>query len=256
VSGLKLRLAIFLLALAWLMPARGQDLPESLADQSVQAPPPFGVLDTAGFFQRNAGALKRISDQIRKLEEDHNYSIYLVVEPVLIASTAPERASELRHAWVPEGNGLVVVFESDSRNLGIGRDVVGNETAAGNRARVPSFETAAILTRALDSTDRNLAPDAYLETLVGKICAEFDAFFKRRDAPAPAARSMKIGMLIAGIFALLGLGAIGLGGLLRHSSMAAVQIFRFPVVDRPERLGAPCGGSVTSRRFSRPAAGP
>lgn len=249
-NGLKHGWKLLLCAAACLLPVCAQELPESLV--SGQAPPAFGVLDPGGFFNRNAGALKRISDRIRQLEKEHGYLIYVVVEPVLIATNPSERAAELRQSWLPEGNGLVLVFESDSRNLGVGRDVVGEPVAGGNSARLPSFETAAILGRAMDSTDRDLAPDVYLETLVGKLADEFDAYFKRRDTPPPAARSMKIGMLVAGTLALLGLGAIGVGGLMRHSSMAAVRIFRFPVVDRPERLGAPCGGNVTSRRFVKP----
>ncbi len=64
---------------------------------------------------------------------------------------------------------------------------------------------------------------------------------------------MKTGMLIVGTVSLLGLGAIGVGGWVRHSKMAGARSFRFPAVDRPERLEAPCGGSVTARRFAQPA---
>ena len=219
----------------------------------IQAPPAFGVLDAGGCFSRNPGSLKRISDQVRKLEHDHGYMIYLVVEPVLISTTASERASELRQAWVPDGNGLVLVFETDSRNLGIGRDMIGNQSGAGNPAQVASYETVAMITRAMQATDPKLGPDVYLESLVDKLAGEFDGYFKRRDTPPPAARSMKIGLLVLGTLSLLGLGAIGVGGLVRHSYLAGARSFRFPAVDRPERLGAPCGGQVTARRFAPPA---
>ncbi len=215
-----------------------------------QPPPAFGVLDVGGFFSRDTSGFKRISDQLRKLELDHGYKIYLVVEPVLIASSAPVRAAELRQAWVPDGNGLVVVYESDSRNLGIGQDVAISPDLTDNPARVPSHETTAMLNRALQSADPNQAPEAYLEILVGNLVGEFDGYFKRRSTPPPAERSMRIALLVVGTLSLLGLVAIGLGGLVRHSSMAGVRSFRFPVVDRPERLGAPCGANVTARRFA------
>jgi hypothetical protein len=212
-------------------------------------PPVFGIVDESGFFNRESGALKRVSDQLRTLEADHGYKIYLVVEPVLIAGSAPERAGELFQKWLPEGNGLVIVFEADSRRLGVGRDMAGIPAQSDNPARVPSHETNAILNRTLESVDSALAPEAYLEAVVAKLTTEFDSYFKRLDTPPPPQRSMRIGLLVIGTLSLLGLAAIALGGFVRHSGMARVRSFRFPLVDRPERLGAPCGGGVTARRF-------
>ncbi len=245
-------LAVWLCWGILVLQSHGQVLPETSAPNGVQAPPVFGVLDSGGFFNRNPGALKRISEQLRKLEHDRGYMVYLVVESVLIASSATERAAELRQAWVPDGNGLVVVFETDSRSLAIGRDLVDQPSTTKNLARVPTYETTAILSRAMGDTDPRVAPEVYLEALMGKISAEFDGYFKRRDTQPSAARSMKITLLVIGTLALLGLGAIGLGGLMRHSRIAGVQSFRFPAVNLPERLKAPCGGSVTARRFAPP----
>jgi hypothetical protein len=42
---------------------------------------------------------------------------------------------------------------------------------------------------------------------------------------------------------------IAVGALTRLKSVAGVRTFRFPEVDRPERLGAPCGARVTTRVF-------
>jgi hypothetical protein len=228
----------------------------SLAAQDLEpAPrkaPAFGIVDETGFFHPNSGSFKRISDQLRKLEADHGFKIYLVVEPVLISGSAQERANELLQEWVPDGDGLVIVFESDSRRIGVGRDMRRIPDQAENPARLLSHKTTAILTDALESLDTQLATEAYLETFVGKVASGFEDYFKLRATPPPPQRTLRIGMLVAGTLALLGLGAIALGGFVRHSSMARVRTFRFPVVDRPERLGAPCGGSVTARRFKPP----
>ncbi len=136
-----------------------QELPEWLAGTANARPPDFGVRDESGFFNRNAGAMKRISDQLRQLEADHGFSIHLLVEPVLISSSAQELAAQLQQVWVPDGNGLVVVFEVDNRSLGFGRDMgdrVGPNPPAGV---VPTHETVAILMRARDGTDANLSPE-------------------------------------------------------------------------------------------------
>jgi hypothetical protein len=232
---------------------QAQALPEWLAKSgNDKAPPAFGILDESNLFNKDSGAFKRISDQLRKLELDHNYKIYLVVESVLIGSTPSELAADLRRAWIPEGNGLVIVFETDSRRLGIGQDLENHPEITNQGSRIPVNETSGMLTRAAEATDIQLAPEPYLEALINSLYTEHEDYFKRLATPTPPERSVKTGLLIVGILALLGLGAIAIGGLLRHSSMAAGLKFRFPVVDRPERLGAPCGGSATARKFGIP----
>ena len=131
----------------------GQDLPEWLAKSANSKPPDFGVRDENGFFTRDSGAMKRISDQLRKLEADHGFRIFLLVEPVLIATSAPELAAQLQQSWLPKGDGLVVVYESDNRSLGFGRDVGGEPDTGDATVLVPTHETAAILMRARDATD-------------------------------------------------------------------------------------------------------
>ncbi|MGL4400433.1 MAG: TPM domain-containing protein, partial [Luteolibacter sp.] len=215
--------------------------------------PTFGVVDESQFFSRNSGAFKRISDQLRKLEADHGHTIYLVVEPVLIGSTAAELAAELRRAWIPDGNGLVIVFEADSRRLGIGWDLTSRpDPPLGNSPQIPSHETSAMLTRARDAIGENLTSESYIETFISNLVGEHTRYFLRRAEPPPPGRSVKMGLLVVGTLSLLGLGGIAVGGLVRHSSITAARRFRFPVVDRPERLGAPCGGSVTTRSFATP----
>lgn len=228
----------------------GQALPDWLAHNGVAKPPGSGIQDQGGFFNRNSGAAKRISTQLGKLEADHEFRILLMVEAVLIGTTAPELAAHLQQSWLPDGNGLVVVFEADSRSLGFGGVLGGEPTVEESTGRVPTHEKAAILARARAATDADLAQEVYLEALVGNLVREFDRYFKLRNAPPPEGRSLRMGLLAIGGLTLLALGAIAIGMLVRLPSMAGSRSFRFPEVTRPERLGAPCGGgNVTVRRF-------
>ena len=221
-------------------------LGQSLTIDPVPNSPTSGIQDDSGFFDRYPDTKQRISDRLRKLEADHGFCILIVVEPVLIGTSALEHAAELQQSRLPQGNGLVMVFESDSRRLGFGQDIAGDPTTG----RVPIHETAAILTRVRKATDPSLPAEVYIETLTGNLVKELDGYFKRRHAPAPAGRTVRLTLLTVGGLALLALGALGVGALVRLPAMAGKQRFKFPAVDRPERLGAPCGGgNVTVRRF-------
>ncbi len=250
-------MAILICWVAWVTPGQGQSLPEWLTKNGTPKPPKppdFGISDEDGFFIHDAGAFKRISDRLRKLEAEHGYKIYLMVKPVLIGTSATELAAQLRQAWLPDGNGLVVVYEADGRSLGIGRTLDLPHDPKSPDALIPTHETAALINRAIDAVDAKLAPDAYIEDLTEKLIEECNSYFKLLEAPIPTGRWIRMGLLLVGAMTLLGLITLVGGWLLRHSPMAEVQSFRFPVVDRPERLGAPCGASVTARRFGGPPA--
>lgn len=244
-------LAALILWGAMLLSGMGQSLPDWLSQNGASKPPDFGIRDEGGFFNKNSGATKRISDKLRKLEADHGFKIFLMVEPVLIATTAPELAAQLQQSWLPDGGGLVVVYESDNRSLGFGREVGGGAGETEIMGLVPAHDTAGILRRSKDATDLKLAPEAYIEALMGNLVAEFESYFVRRAAPLPAGRSLRLGLLTVGALTLLALSAIIVGSLAKLPSVAGTRSYHFPAVDRPERLGAPCGGgNVTTRRFN------
>lgn len=243
-------MAIFICCVAWIVPGSGQSLPEWLAKDGAPKPPDFGIRDQGGFFSKDSGAFKRISDRLRKLEEERGYKIFLMIEPVLIGTNATQLAAELRQLWLPDGPGMVVVFESDSRTLGIGRDLTVLPEMTGPVGLIPTHETAALIDRAVAEVDATLAPEPFIEGLMGNLVAGCEDYFSRRAAPLPAGRSLRISLLVIGALALLALGGIGMAWFVRNSGMADVRSFRFPAVDRPERLGAPCGTNVTTRRFA------
>ncbi len=232
--------------------ANAQSIDTQPVDESMSAAPDTGIVDEAKILSRDSEAYKNIVARLRELREKRGYKIYLVVEPVLIASTPPDLAAQLRDKWLPEGDGLVIVFESDSRSIGISQDLIGHPDQAERGDNVPAFETSAAISRTTSAIDPKLAPEPFLDAMVTRLTTEFENYFKTREEPPPKGRGLKLTLLIVGGISLLGLVAIALGGLIRHSSMTVARRFRFPLVNRPERLGAPCGASVTSRRFSPP----
>lgn len=233
-----------LIGAAVMTSSSGEDLPDSLAH-----PPGSGVLDSGGLFHRDAAALERIRGKIRQLEKNYGYRLYVVVEPVLLATTPTELAARLQETWLPDGNGLVMVFESDIRSLGFGRDVGEKPGSAISETLVPTHEAVELIRHAVADTESSPAAAAYLESLVDNLCKGFDGYFKRRAAPLPPGRALRFALLTIGGLALLALGAIAVGALSRMQSVAGCRTLRFPSVDQPERLGAPSGGEVVSRSF-------
>lgn len=246
-------ITIFLCWLVWWIPCHGQSLPEWQGKEPVSKPPECAIHDRGNVLGRESGAFQRISEQLQKLDTAHGYRILLVVEPVLIGTSATTLAAELHQAWLPDGDGLVVVFEADSRSLGIGRNFEVSAELKGPGTLIPTHETATLINRAIEAVDPKLAPDAYIEALMFRLVAECSDYFKRRDTPPPASRALRIGLLGIGAVTLLALAGLGLGWMIRRSTVADTRRFRFQIVDSPERLGAPCGGSVTSSRFAAPA---
>ncbi len=213
--------------------------------------PANGVVDAAGFLNDDPEALARISETILTLRDERNFEIYLDVEQGLIAVTPAELASQYRGDWLPAGNGLVLVFETDGRILGIGREI-GDGAGDGDAARVPGFEMTAILERVREEMGgKSPESPADLANFVEGLAAGVESYFSRREEPPPRERSLRMAMLIAGVMALVGLCAIALGGWFRHSRGGNAARFRFPASDVRERLGAPCGAAVTARKFAR-----
>jgi hypothetical protein len=229
--------------LALLPCAHADTLPEPL-----RVPPGSGVLDTAGLFNRDSGALERITGQLAQLRKDHGYRLYLIVEPVFMSGNVGDLAAQLQQEWLPDGNGLVVVFESDSRNLGFGRDPDGKADMPAE-APVPTHVKLRLLEQAVAATDTQLAPGAYAEALTGNLVKGFNNYFMRRNEPPPHKSPLRVVLLTLGGLALLALAAISVGALTRLKTVAGVRTFHFPEKNLPERLGAPCGTRVTTRVF-------
>lgn len=252
VQQIPLWIRLFICGVAASLLGQGQALPEWMTEAGVPKPPSLGIRDDSGFFLRDEAAFERISQKILKLEADHGYRIYLMVEPSLIGTTASELSSQLRQAWIPDTNGLVVVFETDSRSLGIGRNPDSPSNLENSTEVMPTHEAAAAIRRAIQAADSALMPAAYIESLMENLVAQCNDYFVRRDKPVTAGRTLRIWLLAIGGLTLLGLGAIVLGWLIRHTDRKSqLATFHFPAVDRPERFGAPCGASVTARRFGR-----
>jgi hypothetical protein len=251
VNGWRKRMMVFA---GWVFPlvaAHGQLLTgEVSADGRHPPPPASGVRDENGVFARNSESLGRISDALRRLEESHGFRIHVVVEPVMIGTSPQELAATLEPEWLPDGDGLIVVYEADTMRIGVSRSADGEWTSA--TPRVPAYETMSILSKVMREVDREGDSIAILESLVLRLAEGYRGYFERLETPVATTRSLRMVLMISGILCLSGLAVLGIGLVLCGGDRREKTVFRFPAVDVPERLGAPYGGgSVAARRFRR-----
>lgn len=234
--------------------AHAQEMPAWLQEKNVPPPPAEHVVDEAGFFSQDPGKLEEMRTAVKRLEREHGFKIYVWVKSVFIDSSAQLMAGRLQEAWVPDGGGIVLVYETDSRSLGLGRGYEGDVTQPDQRAILRSHEMVEIISRTMDRTDKSLAPEKYVSALTLQLVKECRDHFIRREAPAPGGRGARIAVLVLGTLALLSLVALGLGVVVRQSGARAPKCFGFPHSSRPLRLGAPFGGGMVAvKKFgSRP----
>lgn len=233
---------------AWCLGIQAQGLPEEIFKPTTPAAPESGIQDQSRVFAPDSRSYQKISESIQKLNAARGFKTYLVVEPVIIGESPLELAERLKQAWLAKEDGLVVVFETNGRNLGAGRHLESEEKVP---EQVPSFVTTDILNRAVQMTDPTLPTEAYLEVFIAELTAGLDAYFELRASPPPPERNFKLEFVILGTLAVLGLASIAAREIIRNTSMADVQTFQFPETPQPERLGAPFGAAVTSRPFAR-----
>lgn len=235
--------------------AVGGLLGQSLPREELTAPPPTGLLDTDGVLGVNSDAQRRVEELIDKLWRERGYRLFLVLERSLISSNAIDHAAQLQEDWLPEGGGLVVVHETDTRGLGFGRDLDPGEGMRADETGVPAYELVRIITKALEEAEKiegaEERTEIYVESLVTAICREIEAYFSRKEAPVDSGRSLRLALVTVGALSLLALCGMGLGWLMGKADNRQSDTRVFPDIDAPERLGAPYGGGGSSGYFGR-----
>lgn len=226
--------------------------------KAIEPPPASGIQDSAGIFRRNPAMLSKVTEDFAELKRQHGFQIYLVVESVLVTGTVQQMAAELQQAWLPKGDGIVLVFEVDTRSLAFGQGFGPDLERDPMPGQVPAYETTNILTRLVDNIDRTAAPEVFLESLVSTLVKDYNDYYKRKEVPVPQDRTVRLGLIVVGGTAALALIALALAWTVKRASSRAGGggKYFFPETEAVERLGAPYGGGeVSFRRFGKDVGG-
>ena len=247
------RLALVFTAalLAWQpAPAPAQD--EAVLAAVMPPAPASGIRDSAGLMSREPKRLEAMVKRLEEIERKHGFRIYVALEPILITHDLASWASLLQQAWLPADGGLVLVYEVDTRSASFGWNALAPEETS--RLGMPSHAYVTIRSKVMNvpetlSTD----PASQVEWMVFTLAEGVDEYFRMLEAPAPAGRKLRVTLVALGGLAGIGLLAMLIGLLNRLSSDKQQPPRYFPPSDRPERLGAPCGGGeVVCHRFAEP----
>ncbi len=221
---------------------------QRLPDRDIPPPPPTGLSDESGIFGGNPEAQRQLIRTLQDLQRDYGFRMIVVLKRALISTTASDLACQLQQEWLPDGGGLVLVYESDNRGLGFGRDLSPGEGME-NNAGIPAFALVAIISDALQSVETTQSSDRYVESLVMKIGSGITSYFKRREATPNKGRSLRLALVTVGALSLLALCGMGIGWLLGKADKKKSETRVFPVVELPERLGASYGGGGGATAF-------
>ena len=201
-------------------------------------PPSSGLLDEEGVLTSRPEVARKICKALNELNADHGFRVFVVIKRILIAGNAEEFASMLHKEWLPDGGGLVIVFEADTRKIGFGRSLEAEEEKGFEVVGIPAFAQMQIISKVLkkDSAQVEIA------SVVSEITAELTAWFQRKNAPVTGGRSLRLGLVTVGTLSFVALCGMAGSWLLRRGGekRSGVRVFR--PVNLPERLAAPYGG--------------
>ncbi|MBG7607989.1 MAG: TPM domain-containing protein [Verrucomicrobia bacterium] len=217
---------------------------QRLPDADVPPPPLTRLSDEDGILSQKPEAARRITKMLQKLERDHGYRMFVILESALISTTASDYASQLQQEWLPDGGGLVIVFESDTRKLGFGRELGAKEGMQPDQIGVPAFSLVQIISEALHKIGEEETTEDYVEKLVTEITTGLTAWFKLREAPMNSGHSLRLALIAIGSLAFLALCGMGISWLMGNADKKQSSVRIFPEIDLPERLGASYGGGT------------
>lgn len=217
--------------------------------------PSAGVTDKAGLARLNPALVARMREAIHKLEDEHGFSLHLILESVLVSGSVQREASRLQKEWQPAGDGMVIVYEMDTKALGLGhgstREIEPDKAPPG---QVPAFVLMEIISKAGEIQRKSLTSEEYIGQVVTSLTKNIEAYFLRKAAPPPEGRSVRLSLILIGGAAALALAGLAGAWLLKRSEGGDTRSYFFPETEIPERLAAPYGGGkVSCRRFGTDA---
>jgi len=228
------------------------------AEKVLPARPENQVLDKADVFREQPQKLANLTASLQRIQEKHDYKVYLAVYYNILDGTVQDRADELYQAWLgDEERGLVIVIQKDPA-------IDGQNVAASyfqgsglekdtETGLVPDREMNGIIRSALAvKPDSNDIADR-CASIINGVDLQMDKYFAIEPAKWSDAANLKMMAVFFGVIALLAIGGAFLWKHFNAAEVKSQQYFTFPMVDVAQRLGAPYGGGWGSEKSFQPS---
>lgn len=231
-------------------------LSDSLARERARLPdaPSDYLLDQAGLFERDPVRREAMVQRLEDMAARHDLPVYVAIYGTILDSTLQRRSRLLYDRWVgPDRDGIVVVYEADSRQYEIVSPVsqYGQRGLVTGQSRLPEYrmiEIEAAIRVTLEGVGGRLD---YIDRLVEILTQSLSDILVRQpsgDSQSGLVRFWAITLLVGLAVAVAGLWA---NRRLRVAEERARARFYFPEVMVGTRLGAPyCGGRRSVVDFS------
>ena len=122
---------------------------QRLSHSDIPEIPPTGLNDDEGILENNPSLQHRVIKLLQELDKKHGYRLIVVLKHSLIGTNPSDFAAQLQEKWLPDGGGLVLVFESDTSSSGFGRGLESTEGMIDGEMVIPSFSLGDIVSKSL-----------------------------------------------------------------------------------------------------------
>ncbi len=223
---------------------------------SLPPAPASQVLDEAGLFSREPARLEAISRRLTELEKNHGWPVYVAIYSGLLGITPEEQALALRAAWTKvAGEGLVIVYESDTRLVAFGRPLEAPVAADGSGqrfgGRVPAYVLDEMLSRVVKEAQAKAPRLEQVETLACGIADELEAALTQGQESSFTGERLRFVLIVVGGICVISLLALVGSRVISRSDKQRRRVHRLPDVTVGIRLGAPFGGGRVIARAYR-----
>ncbi len=205
--------------------------------EDLPPPPESMVLDRGDLLSRHPEVFERISAKLHALDRETGFRVYFHVQSGLVTDDASTTADRVHEAWLDGGEGLIVVFVTDSGELAFSRPFLSNPEKL---ERLSTLGYISAVGQVMERLDRTLPEVERVEQMVGFLTSTLRELLAA-DAPEPRGQRLKVALLLVGGGALLALGW-ALAAWFNKRGPATGEYFWFHDRGQPQRLGAPCGG--------------
>lgn len=221
------------------------------------------VLDEANMFREDREILTAIQGSISRMEDKHDYPVYVAIYYNVYDVSLQDLADELYGAWIGKsGRGMVIVYQLDPvvsgdnpamayyKGFGLNPDL-----SSGAESRpMPGIDVDVLLKRVLTAVNETpKEPIEFISSLIYGIEAEMDRYHELESTSWNDPENLKLMVIFFGVIAAFTLMGMIAWKLLYPVDARSRRVYYFPEVVVERRLGAPYGGGLISEKTFLPA---